>query len=306
MTPVASTAVVHLVRHANGIEPFEAFMSSLEQHEPGSDHDLVLLFKGFPDRATTLPYLERAVEHRPRRVDVPDTGLDLTAYVAAGEALRSHERLCFLNSFSEVQGDGWLAHLERALSRDRVGMAGATGSWGSPLSYGLFQIGLPTPYRSVFPDRATPRDALHELAGATSRGDLPNWIHNLVLTTLRAPRKVRFPNVHLRTNAFLIEGALLRSLRAGRLRSKRATYDLESGRASLTRQIRARGLDPVVVDRHGTARRPSEWPSGAVFWQEDQHDLLVADNQTRSYAAATATQRRVLSAYAWGERARPL
>jgi hypothetical protein len=114
-----------------------------------------------------------------------------------------------------------------------------------------------------------------------------------------------FPAYHLRTNAFLVDRGLLRSLRTGRARTKWATYHLESGRRSITSQLIARGRPPLVVDRAGAVRSPQDWHAGDVFWQAEQQDLLVADNQTRSYTAATAAQRAVLSAHAWGPRARP-
>ena len=34
------TAVVHLVRHANGTAPFEAFLDSYSNHEAGHEHEL--------------------------------------------------------------------------------------------------------------------------------------------------------------------------------------------------------------------------------------------------------------------------
>jgi hypothetical protein len=52
-------------------------------------------------------------------------------------------------------------------------------------------------------------------------------------------------------------------------------------------------------------RHAADWHLGAGFFQSDQRDLLITDNQTRSYTEASAAQRRVLSAFAWGSRARP-
>lgn len=62
---------------------------------------------------------------------------------------------------------------------------------------------------------------------------------------------------------------------------------------------------PVVVDRHGVTREIPERHRGDVFLQADQSDLLITDNQTQTYAAASPRQREVLSASAWGPWARP-
>lgn len=307
MAARARTAVVHLVRRVNGIAPFEAFLASYERRPAGLEHDLVLLFKGFDGDDTELdPYLERAAIARPRRVEVPDDGFDLTAYIAAASALE-HERLCFLNSFSEILVPGWLGLLDAALTSDRAaGAAGATGSWASHLSYGLYQAGLPGgPYAAAFESRRAARHAMHALSGSTLASAPADWLYNVVMTARHSVGMQRFPAYHLRTNAFLIDRALLRSLRTGRARTKWATYHLESGRRSITSQLIARGRAPVVVDRAGAARRPADWHAGEVFWQTEQQDLLVADNQTCRYAAATAAQRALLSAHAWGPRARP-
>lgn len=305
MTPRARTAVVHLVRRANGLEPFEAFMASYLRQVAGLEHDLVLLFKGFDhDGAQLAPYLELASGERPGRIEVSDAGFDLTAYLAAA-AMLDHERLCFLNSFSEILAPGWLRLLDSALEDSAVGVAGATGSWASHLSYGLYQAGFRGPYAQVFTSRRAARHAMHELSGSSPASAPEDWLYNVVMTARHSAGMAFFPAIHLRTNAFLVDRALLLSLRTGGARTKWQTYHLESGRRSITSQLVARGRPPVVVDRTGAARLPADWHAGDVFWQAGQEDLLVADNQTRSYAAATAGQRAVLSAHAWGQRARP-
>jgi hypothetical protein len=298
---LADLALVHLVRHANGLAPFETFMASYERFDAGREHDLVLLCKGFPDDAAAAPYVERA--GGARAVHVSDEGLDLGAYLSAAARL-GHRYVAFVNSFSEVLAGGWLGVLAAPVERG-AGAAGATGSWGGGLSYKLYQLGLPGGYADVFSDRRAVRLAMHEISGTPDRGDLVHWIGNVVYTLRDLPALSLFPAVHLRTNAFVIERELLLSLRAGRLGSKRGVYRLESGRGNLTAQLTARGRPPVVVDRHGVARQGAEWPQADVFWQDHQQDLLVADNQTRSYADGPAHHREVLSRFAWGLAARP-
>jgi len=297
------TAVVHLVRHANGLAPYEAFMASYERLEPGLDHELVLLCKGFADADSLAPVLERAADHRPGLVQLPDDGFDLGAYLATAGVLE-HERVCFVNSFSEVLATGWLGMLDAALADGRAGAAGATGSWASNLEFGLYLAGLPTAYSAALPGRRVAHAAMHELNGTTP-APMSDWVYNVVKTAQYSPRTARFPAIHLRTNAFLVDRLLFGSLRIGRAATKWATYHLESGRRSITRQLIARGRPPVVVDRCGTSREPQNWHRGDVFWQAGQADLLVADKQTRSYASAPPHVRAILSGQAWGVHARP-
>jgi hypothetical protein len=241
--------------------------------------------------------------HAPATVQVDDEGLDLTAYLAAAGVLE-HERLCFLNSFSEILAPGWLGLLAAGLD-DGAGAAGATGSWNSQLSYRLFLLGRGGRYARSFESRRAANGAMHALDGAPVPGDVATWAYTLAQTVRHSRGMTLFPAAHLRTNAFLVDRALLRSLRTGRATTKWASYELESGRRSITNQLIARGRAPVVVDRHGTGRSPQDWHRGDVFWQAGQQNLVVADNQTRRYLAATPSQRAVLSAQAWGSHARP-
>jgi hypothetical protein len=77
-------------------------------------------------------------------------------------------------------------------------------------------------------------------------------------------------------------------------------YRFESGMLSLTRQVQALGLDVLVVDRDGRGYRPDEWASSDTFRQNGQKNLLIADNQTDSFAASNETEQEALCRRAWG------
>jgi hypothetical protein len=82
-------------------------------------------------------------------------------------------------------------------------------------------------------------------------------------------------------------------------------YLLDSGCMSFTSQILSTGLRALLVARDGAFYDHPEWSASATFWQADQRGLLVADNQTRSYANGSYDRRRLLSAFAWGPEAAP-
>ncbi|HWF74598.1 MAG TPA: hypothetical protein VG186_14705, partial [Solirubrobacteraceae bacterium] len=206
------------------------------------------------------------VPHRVIEVDPPRIDL-----AADGEAARRHEHthLCFLNSYAEVLVDGWLGHLARALAQPGVAMAGATGSWESLSDW----------------RRGTPAHNLYDLVR------LP-WLRRLY---------PRFPNPHLRTSTFLAARERLGALGLERVRDKPSAYRLESGVSGIIPQLRAAGERAVVVDRDGIAHEEEDWPASRTFRSGDQERLLVADNQTRLYDAASPQERRRLSANAWGQ-----
>lgn len=113
----------------------------------------------------------------------------------------------------------------------------------------------------------------------------------------------RFPNPHLRTNGFFARRGLLQELDWGGVDSKLGALKLESGRRSLTRQVRRRGLRTVVVGRDGLLTDPEDWPRSATFRSGQQANLLIADNRTDDYAEADAAEQQRLGRMAWGRRA---
>jgi hypothetical protein len=311
-------AVVHLVWGPFGAEPLRTFVRSYREHPAGAEHELVVLLNNVParQRPELLAELE-GVEYRV--LDLPAPVQDLAAYAQATGRLE-HERLCFLNSHSEVLAPGWLAKLEGALDQPRAGLVGATGSWASTRSWVLHSYGLPTPYRGHIPERRIAREqflAIELEREGLAVADAPEPPRRTLRESLRAKLRTlpdlpvqllgfeRFPAYHLRTNAFAADRATLARVHVGRLATKMDAYRLENGRHSLTRQVQAMGLRTLVVARDGCCYTPEQWPLSRTLWQGDQEGLLVADNQTRSYAVGGLERRRLLSAFAWGPRADP-
>jgi hypothetical protein len=311
------TAVVHLVWGPLGPLALREFLASYRRHEPGAEHELVILLNGVEEGQRPALEAELAgVTHRILATDEPVQ--DLAAYVQAARRL-DHERVCFLNSYSVILADGWLANLDRALSQPRAGLVGATGSWASVRSATLNALFLPNPYRGVIPERSVARAQLLaielERGGERVESD-PQPRRSLfgsALATLRTlppmPEQLLrfegFPAHHLRTNAFMIDRATFTGLRIGGIDRKMDAYLLESGRHSLTRQVQGLGLRTLVVARDGAVYDHGDWPRSRTLWQGDQEGLMIADNQTRIYANGGIERRRLLSAFAWGGLADP-
>jgi len=295
--------VLHLVREANGLDPFRRFLDSYRSHAAGVAHELVLVLKGFASEEAAEPYRTLAGDVSSRRIGVADEGYDLGSYLEAAERL-DFSRLCFLNSFSAIDSDGWLEMLASAIDDPGTGLVGATGSWGSQASMTRLDLRLGGPYADVYRDRAATRAVFKGVAAAG-----PEPPPSLVSRAVGAARKLvsfpRFPAPHLRTNAFVIPRDLLLGLRLPRPRSKLDAYVLESGRRSLTRRVEETGAAVVVVGRNGNAYHHRDWARSRTFWQGDQQNLLVTDRQTRSYEHGSDELRLVLSRFAWGAEADP-
>lgn len=130
-----TVAVIYLARSAEGaVSDFEPFIASYRAHDAGIPHDLIIIRKGLIGKYGSQAALALMLEGIPHRsVDVTDDGFDIQAYLKVARDLR-HDRVCFLNTFSEIKADGWLMKLNAPLDRFGVGASGATASYESLFS----------------------------------------------------------------------------------------------------------------------------------------------------------------------------
>jgi len=273
-----SLAVVFLWRgREGGLDAGTAFLASYRAFAAGCAHELVVLLKGW----SGIPGFDRARERARAAfgpvVELPDDGYDFGAYFRAARSLE-HSRVCFLNTHSRIAADGWLATLRRAAGGRDVGAAGATGSWGSHVP------------RAHGPGVSLPGLAAWPLRFAARIGRFPS-----------------FPNPHLRSNALFIRRDLFLAFAAAVAfpAKKRDAHFLESGRRSLSIFLRGLGLKPVVVGADGVGFDAADWPASGTFRVPGQPNLIVADNQTCTYAEADRRMRRILEFAAWGRMLTP-
>lgn len=298
--------IVHLVRAANGPRSLREFAEALRRHDPGIEHELVLAMKGFRSRAEAAPYLEQVADLAPTVLFFPDVGFDTGVFLATAARLR-RARYCFMNSHIRPVDDGWLAKLDAALDRPRVGAVGPFGSWASFHSWLTYSMGLPSAYRGVLPPPQVARRLLLEIdfeqQGIERRTVLGRLRTRLALLA-QAPEELLdfepFPAHHLRTSSFMIPHAILRELRLFTVRRKIDAYALESGSQNITCQVEQLGLRALVVDSTGAVYEREEWDRSGTLWQGEQERLLIADNRTLSYERGDLARRRLLSGLAWG------
>lgn len=265
-----TVALVYLCRYAERSAPLRCFIEAYAARPAGVEHELYVIFKGFPDGRTRAAAEEIIGEIAHSACELPDVGFDLGSYLACAEQVQQ-DRICFLNSFSRPLVDGWLARLDGALCTPGMGLVGATGSWES-----FFSASFPQGRLKVRHARTLGR--FIELKRAYSP----------------------FPNPHVRTNAFMIRRDLLLQLGLHVPETKEEAHRLESGRQSITRRVIAHGFDVAIVGRDGSAIPPARWCDAALFSNGEQRDLLVADNQTVDYELAEPERQAALRHLRWG------
>jgi len=126
-----------------GAEPAAVarFVTSLAAHPAGTDHTLVVAWKGYEDPAELGEARQALAGVAHEELVIDAAGLDLSSYRAAAERV-SAQAICFLNTESVILGDGWLDALSGHLSSPRVGLVGATGSYESQLSNARWPVRL--------------------------------------------------------------------------------------------------------------------------------------------------------------------
>lgn len=301
-TAVRDVGIIYLYRFAEGEAPAHRFIGSYLAHPAGRDHDLTVVFKGFPDRGSLARAKALFTGVPINAVEVDDQGFDVGSYVKAAK-LVLNRRLLFLNTFSRILADNWLEHFDRALDRPEVGVVGATGSWAAntagPEATMVFlvrrMLGLPAQlHQSVEHVQLDGGNARAGKAGAAKM-----YLSAPFDYAVRYYRFGRFPNPHLRTNAFMMDRARFLALDLPSFKSKSDTYGFESGRRSMTKQILTQGLQPVVIDRHGRAYRIPEWKSSSTFRVGEQENLIIADNRTVNFSEAGPAHRQYLEKLSW-------
>jgi len=270
----ARVSVVHLVYEPYGIAVFEKFIQSYASIPSGLAHRLIVLLKGFATEGETMEYRRRLDGYPCTCYRVANRGFDIGSYMDAARAHPS-DYYCFFNSRSRLLSDNWLEKLYSNLLVGGVGVVSATGS-----------------YESKYTDYLR---SLRDAQSPACEPKRPSFFREVERFWNYPP----FPNWHVRTNAFMLAADTLGQLQSPPIRRRRDAAKFENGRLGMTRQLMSMGLDAVVVGKNGRGYKPEEWPSSNTYWQGEQENLLVADNQTERYANAGLEERRGLLAMAW-------
>lgn len=276
-------AVVYLMWLPYGQAHLQSFAQSYLTFPAGHEHVLYILFNGSKSREDVAGCLDilDSCQISYQVLEIPQ-GQDITAYLFAADTI-AETYILFLNTYSRFLHPEWLAKYWSAItSSPSIGLVGATASCQSY-------------YSSVF--------ETHSLGWETQHGFAYNIRkYKLFIKTigywyfLFKP----FPAPHIRTNAFMIERDVFKQLADKPIDSKLKAYRFESGRKSMTSQVLKMGLQTVVIDRWGQIHQITSCKYKPIFWNGNQEDLLVSDNQTTLYQEADAAKRKFLNKLAWG------
>lgn len=277
-------AIVHLIWLPFGIEYLIRFLNSYHQNKPRFPHDTVLLFNGVTHESETTEYHQYIRNNFPNFIYSSyymKTGQDIDAYLYAANQLKN-AYLIFFNSYTIFNAKNWLEIYVNNFNGYK-GIISATASYESH-------------YSSVFKNHP------HQIE--LGKGFSYNYRkYKLFIKAALYWRLLfkPFPNAHIRTNAFMIKRELFLQLRIkSPLKNKFEAYKVESGKNSITNQILQMGYEVGIVGRDGKYYELKECNKSNIFFQGNQENLLISDNQTERFTNASELQKKHLTYLAWG------
>lgn len=277
-----SISLVYLCRGKGaGLAVAKQFIDHYSKYDPGCEHDLVVVFKGW-DKNQEKDKQElklRFCSLAARCIELDDDGFDWGAYMRVTVLLET-DFICFLNSFSRPLSHLWLKNIYQCIKTKDVGMCGATAAYKSwRFSLPLFELRFHTVV--MYPLRIVRRLINHFfLLGYYPRKYCP----------------------HLRSNGFAVERKRFLSFVSSTAvpKSKRDCYRLESGIGSYSNYVLSLKQKLVLVDKFGTYYDTDDWIRSNTYCCPGQPGLCIADNNTDSYDKQDIPGKRQMEFDAWG------
>lgn len=309
-----SLAVVYLARFDEDIRHIENFLDSYVKHSSGIKHDLVIAAKGFESKESRNMLLSILSGVSCKIIYVKDDiGYDIHVYRYICNII-DHEFVFLCNTFSVILSDNWLYKFYKSIKNDNVAIVGSTGSYES--LYNSFKVISCIDYmaKKCFLGKEL-YDMFESQLSEKIKRRYKNFIkkniehikcilfkHNIEYMKKKFKEDFslavnedgnffrdiakfpRFPNPHIRSNAFIIRRDKFLSLEFDDTsKNKIDCCEFESGYSGMSRTFLKQGMKLLIIDNNGHEYEPQDWVSFGLFRNNYQENLIIGDNQTRQY-----------------------
>lgn len=278
-----SISLVYIARGENaGFTAINKFIRSYKNFNSGCDHELIVVFKGWPkDKLQDEKILRNEFKKLNANIlEFDDDGFDWGVYMRVTKNINT-EYICFLNTFSRPLNHNWLKNFYNAIKLDDVGMCGATSS------YKAWKFSLP----------------------------LFQWNFSSVLTyPLKTFRRVynnislygHYPDdfsPHIRSNGFIVKTQQFSDFisKSQIPITKRDCYKLESGNLSYSYHLIKNNYRLLAVDNLGVPYDIDEWVNSYTYCCPGQPGLCIADNNTDTYKNMNINKKKQMEYEVWGK-----
>lgn len=277
-------SLIYLFYTPYGFSKLKTFIKSYVQHSTSINHKLIIVFKGCLESDEIVQASKKYLGDKNINVIFcfsPSFGFDINTYQWVAQQV-IEDYLIFFNTNSVLLHPNWCDFYTKHITKN-TGAISATASFNSHINTILQQNSFKYNIKLSFKE------------------NLASYKMLLKAILIWPFLYKKFPNPHIRTNAFLINRKVFLTLNIKNpLKSKREAYLAESGRNSITQQLLKKNLTVGVVNNNGDFFDLQEANKANTFWNNQQENLLVADNQTELYKNANETQKKQLSLLAWG------
>ena len=111
-----------------------------------------------------------------------------------------------------------------------------------------------------------------------------------------------FPNPHIRTSSFLIYGQLLLDYMINKnIKSKENTWEIESGKMSLTSFFKQKNYPVYIVNSDGKKFTEANWMYSETYCYSKQSKSIISDKHTRKYLSLSEEDRVSSQIEVWGK-----
>lgn len=264
--------VFYLFRESDDWQEANDFIESYRGTVSGADHDIKIILKGNSSNKKFIDYISKL---KINYFEIPDVGRDIYSYVLLSKIFE-YKYLVFLNAHSKILQENWLYMLMKPFEISSTGMVGATGSYASHTS----------------------------IAYESLKKFSLDWVFfkKIILYFFLRLLFPKFPNPHIRTNAFAVKRDEFLGLKFNMafLKTRIGSYVAESGYKSICNQLSAKKMDSILVGLNYEVSIRDDWRCNNIFWNGNQTKLTVSDNQTRKYEKGSIEDRISLKKIAWG------
>ena len=260
--------VCYLFTKFDKIDSLKDFIKNYQNYESGLDHDLLICLK-LINQNKMKEILKELNNLKFTKFIDPYLGndYDFGSYKRVCEKF-SNRDILFLNSHSYPICSYWLQKLMKHKENDNL--IGTTGSYES--------INDSVKFKKVYKTFS-------------------------YLFRLYKFKKhfLDFPNPHVRTANFLINGKIfLEYIKNKKLNSKFDAWKIEAGKKSLTNFFKSKNRNIYIVNSLGEKFSEKNWKISNTYKYSNQENLIISDKHTRGYSESSIEKKKEIQKIAWG------
>lgn len=261
--------VAYLISVYDDKENLVKFIQNYNKYKPGCTHDLLICFKNFNKDDEIFQIKELSDIKFIKFEDNNKNDYDWWSYRRIAEKFEDRI-IMFMNCHSYPVVDNWLGLFSN--NYEMNSLVGPGASFESAVNFSFNKnLGI-----SYF------KSILYALS-------------NLIDFPI-------FPNAHIRSSSFMISARDYQTIELSKKYKykKKGTWINESGRRSMTNQLKKKKFKIFVINSDGSKFKQSSWALSNTYALGSQSKLIISDKHSRLYDKSTENEKKIISKRVWG------